>query len=197
MADLSASFNPAAIATTSDAASDAASKAVVAQSTGSDAASAASDALSKIAAVSDAASNAQSKITARSDAWDAKVVILKLYNEGSAIASGDGKGYFSVPAALNGMNLTSVGGHLYTAATSGVVQVQIRNVTSAVDMLSAAKLLEWDVTEKDTATAAAASAAVINTANDGVATGEEIAVDIDAAASGAKGMEIRLTFKKP
>jgi hypothetical protein len=28
-----------------------------------------------------------------------------------------------------------------------------------------------------------------------VATGEEIAIDIDAAASGAKGMEIRLSFK--
>jgi hypothetical protein len=103
--------------------------------------------------------------------------------------------YFTVPAALNGMNLTSVGGHLYTAATSGVVGVQIRNVTSAVDMLSAARLLEWDATEKDTATAAASSVAVINTGGDGVATGEEIAIDIDAAASGAKGMEIRLSFK--
>jgi hypothetical protein len=176
MADTSATFKPADIATSSDAASDA---------------------LSRVAAVSDVASNAQSKITARSATWDTKTVVLKVYNEASAIASGDGKMYFTVPAALNGMNLTSVGGHLYTAATSGVVGVMIRNVTSAVDMLSAAKILEWDVTEKDTATAGAASAAVISTANDGVATGEEIAIDIDAAASGAKGMEIRLSFKTP
>jgi hypothetical protein len=176
MADLSTSFNPDVIATASDAASDA---------------------LSKVAAVSDVASNAQSKITARSATWDTKCVILKVYNEASAIASGDGKAYFAVPAALNGMNLTSVGGHLYTAATSAVVGVMVRNVTSAIDMLSAAKILEWDVTEKDTATAAAASAAVINTAGDGVATGEEIAIDIDAAASGAKGMEIRLSFRTP
>jgi hypothetical protein len=95
------------------------------------------------------------------------------------------------------MNLVSCGGHLYTAATSGVVGVQIANVTSGVDMLSAAKLLEWDATEKDTNTAAAASAAVIDIANDGVATGEEIRIDIDAAASGAKGMEIRLSFRIP
>ena len=183
MADLSAAFNPATVATSSDAASDAVSKAVIAGSDASDAAS--------------AASNAQSKITARSEVWDTKTVILKVYNEASAIATGDGKMYFAVPAALNGMNLVSCGGHLYTAATSGVVQVQIANVTSAVDMLSAAKKLEWDATEKDTATAGAASAAVINTANDNVLTGEEIRVDIDAAASGAKGMEIRLTFKKP
>lgn len=176
MADASATFKPADVATSSDAASDA---------------------LSKVAAVSDVASNAQSKITARSATWDTKTVILKVYNEASAIASGDGKMYFTIPAALNGMNLTSVGGHLYTAATSGVVGVMIRNVTSAADMLSAAKILEWDATEKDTATAAASSVAIINTANDGVATGEEIAIDIDAAASGAKGLEIRLSFKTP
>ena len=176
MADLSTAFNPADVATASDAASDA---------------------QSKIALVSDAASNAQSKISDRSAVWDAKTVILKVYNEASAIATGDGKMYFAVPATMNGMNLVSCGGHLYTAATSGVVQVQIANVTSAVDMLSAAKKLEWDATEKDTATAGAASAAVINTANDNVLTGEEIRVDIDAAASGAKGMEVRLTFKLP
>jgi hypothetical protein len=122
-----------------------------------------------------------------------RTVILKIYNEASAIASGDGAMYFTVPALLNGMNLVSAGGHLYTAATSGTVQVQVANVTSGVDMLTSK--LEWDATEKDTNTAN--SAAVINTSNDGVATGEEIRVDIDAAASGAKGMELRLTFQTP
>ena len=176
MGDLSESFNPADIATASDAASDA---------------------ISKVAGVSDVASNAQSKITARSATWDTKTVILKIYAEGAAIAVGDGAMYFTVPAALTGMNLTSVGGHLYTAATSGVVGVQIANVTSGVDMLSSARILEWDVTEKDTADAAASSVAVINTANDGVVTGEEIRIDIDDAASGAKGLEVRLQFRTP
>jgi hypothetical protein len=199
MADTSASYDLGAIATSSDAASDAASKAAVAQSTGSDAASAASDALSKIAAVSDVASNAQSKITARSATWDTKTVVLKVYNEASAIASGDGKMYFTVPASLNGMNLVSCGGHLYTASTSAaaVVGVMIRNVTSGVDMLSSGRILEWDATEKDTATAAASSVVKISTGADGVLTGEEIAVDIDAAGSGAKGLEIRLSFRTP
>ena len=174
MGDLSESFNPADIATASDAASDA---------------------ISKVAGVSDVASNAQSKITARSATWDTKTLILKVYNEASAIAVGDGAMYFAVPAALNGMNLTSVGGHLYTAATSGVVGVQIANVTSGVDMLSSARILEWDVAEKDTADAAASSVAVISTGADGVVTGEEIRIDIDDAASGAKGMEIRLSFR--
>jgi len=174
MADASATFKPADIATSSDAASDA---------------------LSRVAVVSDAASNAQSKITARSATWDTKTVVLKVYNEASAIASGDGKMYFTVPAALNGMNLVSCGGHLYTAATSGVVGVQIYNVDSAIHMLSRA--MEWDATEKDTVTAAASSAAKIDTAADGVLTGEALRIDIDAAASGAKGMEIRLSFRTP
>jgi len=140
------------------------------------------------AANSNAASDVSSKLTEHK-----RVVILKAYNEASAIAAGDGVMYFAVPSELSGMNLVTAGGHLYTAATSGTVQVQIRNVTSAVDMLTSK--LEWDSTEKDTATAA--SAAVINAAADGVAEGEEIAIDIDAAASGAKGMEIRLGFQKP
>ena len=91
MGDLSESFNPADIATASDAASDA---------------------ISKVAGVSDVASNAQSKITARSATWDTKTLILKVYNEASAIAAGNGAMYFTIPAALTGMNLTSVGGHL-------------------------------------------------------------------------------------
>jgi len=77
------------------------------------------------------------------------------------------------------------------------VGVQIANVTSGVDMLSSARILEWDVAEKDTAGAAASSVAVISTGADGVVTGEELRIDIDAAASGAKGMEIRLSFRTP
>jgi hypothetical protein len=174
MGDLSVSFDPNAIALNSDVASsalamgsDAASKAAVAQSKASD------------------ASSAVVKIT--------RVVILKPYAEASAIASGDGKAYFAVPVELNGMNLVSVGGHVYTAATSGAVSCQIANVTSGVDMLSTK--LTFDATEKDTATAA--TPAAINASNDGVATGEEIRVDIDAAAAGAKGLEIRLGFQLP
>lgn len=213
MADLSASFNPADIATASDMASSALVAISGVSDAASDAGSKASDAGSKasvayakasvasIAAVtaSDAASSATvlgtTAVSAAADAFNRvtsirRVVVLKVYNEASAIASGDGKMYFTVPAELSAMDLKGVGGHLYTAATSGTVQVQLHNVTSGVDMLTSK--LEWDSTEKDTVTAA--SAAVINAAADGVAEGEEIRVDIDAAASGAKGMELRLSF---
>jgi hypothetical protein len=116
---------------------------------------------------------------------------MKIYNEASAISAGDGAMYFAIPNSLNGKDLISCGGHLYTAATSGVVEVMLHNVESAVDMLSSK--MTWDATEKDTSTAT--SAAVINTSADGVLTGESIRVDIDSAASGAKGMELRMTFQ--
>jgi hypothetical protein len=186
MADLSGTFNPAQVASSSDAASDAISKIAIVSDAASDALS---KAYSRCATISDAASDAGSKAIVAGK----RCVILKVYAEATAIAAGDGAMYFAVPGLLDGMNLVSCGGHLYTAATSGVVQVQIANVTSAVDMLT--HMLEWDATEKDTATAT--SAASINTSNDGVAVGEEIRVDIDAAGSGAKGMEVRLTFQTP
>ena len=203
MADVSTLFNPADIATASDAASDAQSKVASVSGAASDANSAASDALSKITTVSDAASDALSKasaavsaVAARSAIWDKKCVILKVYDEASALSTADAVMHFTVPDILSGMNLVSCGGHLYTAATSGTVTVDFRKITSAAsgtDMLSTA--LTFDATEKDTATAG--TAAGIDAAADDVATADPIAVDVTAAASGAKGLEVRLTFKKP
>jgi len=175
MADLSTAFNPADVATASDAASDA---------------------QSKVATVSDAASNAQSKISARSTVWDKKTVILKVYDEATAVSTADAVMHFTCPDTLSGMNLVSCGAHVYTASTSGVVQVDFRKITSGasgVDMLTSC--IQIDATEKDTATGA--SSAVIDGANDDVATATPIAIDVTAGGSGASGLEVRLTFEKP
>lgn len=175
MADLSTSFNPEDVALSSDAASDA---------------------QSRVAIVSDAASNAQSKITARSAVWDKRTVVLKIIDESAALTTGDAKMHFVVPDTLSGMNLVSCGAHVYTAPTSGVVSVDLRKITSdasGVDMLSTA--LTIDETEKDTSTAA--TPAGIDGATDDVATADPIAVDVTAAASGASGLDVRLTFEKP
>ena len=140
---------------------------------------------------SSAASNALSKITDRSAAWDAKVVILKPHGEASVVATGDDLMRFTVPAALNGMDLVSVGAHVYTSATSNVIHVDVYNYTTASDMLTSA--MQIDVNEYDTSTAS--SAAVIDTGEDDVSTGQEIGIDVTSGASGASGLEVRLTFK--
>jgi hypothetical protein len=174
MGDLSFVFEP----------SDMVSKTGIASDLGSSALVKASDASSKAVVAQSKASDVSSALAVRQ-----RVVILKVYNEASAIATGDGKMYFAVPDELSGLDLKSCGAHLYTAG-SGLTQVQLHNVDSAVDMLTSK--IEIDTAEKDSKDAT--SAAVINTGADGVATGEEIRVDIDAAASGAKGLEVRAAF---
>ena len=112
---------------------------------------------------------------------------------GSAITTGDGKAYFRINSELNGYNITAVAAHVTTVSSSGTVDVQIANVTDTVDLLSTK--ITIDANEKDSSTAA--TAAVINTANDDVATGDEWRIDIDAAGTGAKGLIVEITFSMP
>jgi len=173
--DLSASFNPDLIATNSDAASSA---------------------LAEANAASAAAVAANSKITAQSAAWEAvpiRVVVIKCIADDTALTVADGKAYFTVPIELNGMNLVSVGAHVYTVSSSGLPTFQIHNLTDAQDMLST--LLTIDATEKDSKDAA--TPAVINTTYDDVATGDELRFDCDLAGTSTKGMEIRMGFSAP
>lgn len=110
-------------------------------------------------------------------------------------ATGDGQAWFVVPACLNGMNLVGVVATVATAGTTGTADFQLRRVRSgsAVDMLST----KITIDSTETSTTTAATAAVINTSNDDVATGDIIYLDVDAvqttkAKGGAVGLEFRL-----
>jgi hypothetical protein len=101
---------------------------------------------------------------------------------------------FTVPLHLNGYNLIYVQGALTGAqSTSGLPTIQMANITDAVDMLSTRITIdanEWD--SKD-----AATAPVINTSYDDVATGDRIRFDIDVAGTGAKGLNVIHAYQKP
>ena len=112
---------------------------------------------------------------------------------GDALTTGDGKAHVFVPALLNGHNLVAVLAAVTTQSSSGAVTVQVRNVTQAADMLSTA--ITIDANESTSATAA--TPAVIDTANDDVATGDLVAIDIDGAGTGTKGLIVALTFEAP
>ena len=120
-----------------------------------------------------------------------RVVAVKCIADDTALAVADGKAYFTVPIEFNGMNLVSVGAHVYTPSSSGLPTFQIHNLTDAQDMLST--LLTIDANEKDSKDAA--TPAVINTSYDDVATGDELRFDCDSAGTGAAGMEIRMGFQ--
>ena len=122
-----------------------------------------------------------------------KTVIVKAIADDTALTVADNLTKFVVPVELNGMNLVSVGAHVFTASTSGLPTIQIFNATDSVDMLSTG--ITIDANEKDSSTAT--TAAVINTANDDVATGDEIRIDCDVAGTGTTGLEVRLGFRLP
>lgn len=115
---------------------------------------------------------------------------IKVTSDASTLATGDGQAIMVIPASVNGMNLIAAHAFVTTASSSGTPTVQIRNVTDAVDMLSTR--ITIDASEYTSYTAA--SAPVINSAYDDVATGDLFAVDVDVAGTGAKGLGVVLTF---
>jgi hypothetical protein len=130
---------------------------------------------------------------AGSDFGKTVVTILVSDPNGDAITAGNGKAYWRVPSTINGYNLVDVEMAVTTASTSGNPTVQIHNVTDTADMLSTS--LSIDANETDSSTAA--TAAVINTSTDDVATADMLRIDIDAAGTGTTGLMVELTFQLP
>src|SRR3989304_5212118 len=107
---------------------------------------------------------------------------IKVIADTSVITTGDGKFIWAVPQDLGGKDLIDVEMDVTTVSSSGIVQVQIRNITQGADMLSTR--VQVDASEfhsKD-----AATQPVVDTSNDDVAHGDRIAIDVDAAGTGAK-----------
>lgn len=122
-----------------------------------------------------------------------RVFQVKAFDDATAATIGDGKVIFYVPVECNGMNLVDVEGYVTTASTSGNVTVMVRNVTDTVDMLSTIITVEQD----EFSSLTAATAPVIDATHDDVATGDRIAIDVDGAGTGAKGLGVSLTFQLP
>ena len=122
-----------------------------------------------------------------------KMIQLKVCDDATALTTGDGKIIFMIPEEMNGMNLVKAHAMVSTASSSGTPTIQIRNVTDNVDMLSTK--ITIDASEYTSYTAA--TAPVIDTTKDDVATGDRIAIDVDSAGSGAKGLTIFLAFRLP
>jgi hypothetical protein len=123
-----------------------------------------------------------------------KVLQATVFDYTTDLATGDGKFYFVIPSAYNGMNLTRVHARVITAGTTGTTDIQIANVTDSVDMLSTKLTIDSAQTGSDTA----ATAAVIDTTKDDVATNDLLRIDIDAASTTKpKGLIVTLEFQLP
>jgi len=145
----------------------------------------------------DAAATAVKKITPINSVFFNRTIIIKVLPDAIPTYVGNGIAAFTIPLALNGLVLSAVAGevgaHVYTAGVTGTTDIMIHNLTQAVDMLTTA--ITIDAGETDSSTAA--TAPVVDTANNDVATADVIRFDIDAISSGtaANGLEIRMQFK--
>lgn len=120
-----------------------------------------------------------------------RTLSIQLNAADTAIVAGDNAARIRIPASLDGWNLSAVGASRVSG--TGVLTIQIRNVTTAADMLSTR--ITVDSGETDSSTAAAA--AVIDTSNDGVATATQLAIDVDVAGTGSLGVVVTLEFTRP
>lgn len=133
-------------------------------------------------------------IASSTGANDRAISLLVTDPNGSAITTGDGKAYFTVPALFNTWNIISVHAALTTVSSSGTPTVQLARTRSGstVDVLSTAVTI--DANELTSYTAATAH--VVNTSNDDLATGDLLRVDVDAAGTGAKGLQAIITVRQ-
>jgi hypothetical protein len=97
--------------------------------------------------------------------------------------------YFRIPAKLNGGTLISVAAHCKDASSSGAVTLAVKN--GSTSMLTTN--ITIDQGEFDSSTAA--TAAVIDAANDDVATGDFIEISVVGAGTGVTYCGVELTFR--
>jgi hypothetical protein len=121
--------------------------------------------------------------------------VIRVYEPATALATGDGKQYITIPIQFNGMNLIRAHAAVYTVSSSGTPTIQIARIRGANtnDMLSTR--ITIDASELTSYTAA--TAPVIDGTYDDVATGDLLRIDVDVTGTGTKGLDIHLGFQEP
>jgi hypothetical protein len=124
------------------------------------------------------------------DAAGKKMFGINVFDSSQDVAVGDGAVAIPVPADFNGYELKDVLCTVHTKGITGTTDVQVRRRRAGadVDMLSTKVTIGDEFYANDE---------VINAANDDIATGDEIYIDVDAVHSGTapKGLSVILTFE--
>lgn len=130
---------------------------------------------------------------AGSSIFGRKAIALMWDAPGTSSTAGTKKVHFHVPPSMNGMDLVYVHAELATAGTTGTEVYDINK--NGTTMLSTKLSIDSGETGSDTA----ATAAVIDTTADDVATNDVISVDVDSIHSGTagKGAVVTLEFQLP
>lgn len=126
---------------------------------------------------------------------------VQVLDGATALTTGDGKAYWRIPASLNGIDVTGVAAQVIATSTTGTPTIQIARGRQATptsnftytDILSTKITIdsgEYDA--KD-----AATAAVIDTSNDTLNTGDVLRIDVDSAGTGTTGLNVTVECKFP
>jgi len=119
-----------------------------------------------------------------------RLYAIKVIDDTTTLTTGDGKIIFPIPLELDNTLVIAVTAFVSTVSSSGAITVQIRNVTDSVDLLST--VLTIDASEFDSYTA---TSAVITFANAQLSKSDRIAIDVDGAGTGAKGLSVILSIQ--
>jgi hypothetical protein len=119
---------------------------------------------------------------------------IKVISDIQVITVGDFKFGWAIPQDMDNYVLVDVELDVTTVSSSGIVQVQVRNVTGGNnDMLSTRVQVDAGETHSDTA----ATQPVINAGTATVGHTDLLGIDVDAAGTGARGLGIVLFFEPP
>lgn len=127
---------------------------------------------------------------------DQRTAYITVTSPDDTAVVGDAQGIpFFIPEEFNGFNLVRAHGALDTPGSGGsATLLQVRNVTQGVDMLTSGISIQvgdtgsWE---------GGSSPGTIDPANDDVATGDEIVIDVDVLSTNAQGIIAILTFEAP
>ena len=116
---------------------------------------------------------------------------IKVGADDDVLATGDGQFIFVITALeeLDGLRLTRAAAYVTTVSSSGLPTVQLRKV-GVGDMLTT----KLTIDASDFSTDTAATPAVIDATYSLITTGDRIAIDVDVAGTGAKGLGVVLRF---
>ena len=118
--------------------------------------------------------------------------IIEIHVTDTVLAVGDTAATFFVPAELNGFDLIRAEACVKIADTTSRVTVDLRDASDSSALL--VNKITLDTGEKTSYGSDTASS--IDTTNDTLSTGQEIAIDIDSATS-AQDLYVILTIRKP
>jgi len=115
-----------------------------------------------------------------------------VFAPGDNNAAGDGKYYLRVSKAMGGKDLTHVHAEVIVAGATGVLTVQVHNLTTAADMLSTELTVDAGETGSDTA----AIPHTVDAAEADVSEDDLLRIDVDTIHSTpAIGLVLTLQFK--